>query len=48
VPEELVAVEEAKEALEATDAEVLAEIRAIRGRLESLETSMLRRGRSSG
>ena len=39
-------IEEAEEALAATDAEVLREIRAIRTRLETLEASMLRRGRA--
>jgi hypothetical protein len=38
-------LEEAEAVLAATDAEVLGEIRAIRARLETLETSMLRRGR---
>jgi voltage-gated potassium channel len=38
-------IEHAEEALAATDVEVLGEIRAIRARLETLESSMLRRSR---
>jgi len=39
-------IEQSEEALHATDEEVLGEIRAIRRRLERLETSMLRRTRA--
>jgi voltage-gated potassium channel len=39
-------IEQAEEALHATDEEVLGEIRAIRTRLEAVERSMLRRSRA--
>jgi voltage-gated potassium channel len=40
-------IEQAEQALAATDVEVLGEIRAIRGRFERLESSIARRGREA-